>query len=117
MRGVQVLEAAFNSDANMADYIARLRPNHPVGTVSQAFMANYCQISPMMRFTVPVLLFIDRKGVIQSQYFGSDPFVPQETNAAAAEVFRQRIRTELERIMKLGQAAPAGRKPATPKKK
>ncbi len=52
------------------DFIKRFKPNFPVGTISRDFMANYAQITPMMRVFVPVMFFIDRKGVIQAQYFG-----------------------------------------------
>jgi hypothetical protein len=93
MRGVQAIDAAFNDDANMAEYKARFHPNHPVGKVRRDFMANYAQITPMMRVSVPVILFIDRKGVIRAQYFGNDPFFTPEAG------LKDKIKAELDKLL------------------
>ena len=104
MRGVQVLEAAFNDDANMADYQSRFKPNHPVGKIERDFVVNYAQMTPMMRVSVPVLFFIDRKGVIKAQYFGNDPFFQPETELG------NRIRGALDTMLKDDKPAPAAKK-------
>ncbi len=103
MRGVQVLEAAFNDDANLADYEARYHPNHPVGRVSREFVANYSQITPMMRVNVPILFFIDRKGTIRAQYFGNDPFFQPEN------ALKDRIKAELEKMFEEDKPSPKKR--------
>jgi hypothetical protein len=107
MRGVQALDAAFNDDANMADYAARFHPNHPVGRVGRDFITNYAQITPMMRVNVPVMLFIDRKGVIRAQYFGGDPFFTPES------ALKDRIKAELDKLLQ--DDKPAGKKSRKPR--
>jgi len=101
MRGVQVLVAAFDEGANIPDFIKRFKPNFPVGTISREFMANYAQITPMMRVMVPVMFFVDRKGVIQAQYFGGDPFLKDEPP------IREHVKAELDKMLK--ENAPAER--------
>jgi hypothetical protein len=93
MRGVQALEAAFNDDADMADFASRFHTNHPAGKIGRDFVANYAQITPMMRVNVPILMFIDRKGVIRGQYFGNDPFFEPEN------ALKDKIKTELDKIL------------------
>ena len=93
MRGVQALDAAFNDEADMAEYIKRFHPNHPVGKVGHDFMANYAQITPMMRVTVPVMLFIDRKGVIRAQHFGGEPFFTLEAG------LKDNIKAEIDKLL------------------
>jgi len=109
MRGVQMLEAAFDEGANMPDFMKRFKPNFPVGTVSRDFMANYAQITPMMRVSVPVMFFVDRKGVIQAQYFGGDPFLKDEP------LIREHVKAELDKMLE--QDAPGSAKKSSSKKK
>jgi hypothetical protein len=93
MRGIQVLEGAFNEDANLADFGARFHPNFPVGKISREFIANYAQITPMMRVNVPILFFIDRKGTIRAQYFGNDPFFDPES------ALKDRVKAEIDKLL------------------
>jgi hypothetical protein len=100
MRGVQVLEAAFNEDANMADFNTRFHPNFPVGKISREFIANYSQITPMMRVNVPILFFIDRKAMIRAQYFGNDPFFEPESG------LKDKVKTELDKMLQEDAPTP-----------
>jgi hypothetical protein len=100
MRGVQVLEAAFNEDANFADFTARFHPNFPVGKISREFVANYSQITPMMRVNVPILFLIDRKGMIRAQYFGNDPFFEPES------ALKDRVKGEVDKILQEDSPPP-----------
>jgi hypothetical protein len=99
---VQMLEAAFNEDANLADFTARFHPNFPVGKISREFVANYSQITPMMRVNVPILFFIDRKGTIRAQYFGNDPFFEPES------ALKDRIKAEIDKMLQ--ENSPAAKK-------
>ncbi len=90
---MQALDAAFNDEADMADYVKRFHPNHPVGKVSREFMADYAQITPMMRVSVPIMLFIDRKGMIRSEYFGNEPFFNPES------ALKSNIKAELDKLL------------------
>ena len=105
-----MLEAAFNPEANMAEYQARFKPNHPVGKIERDFVANYAQITPNMRVSVPVLFFIDRKGVIRAQYFGNDAFFEPESE------LKNRIKGMLEMILAEDKAAAASKKSSAKKK-
>jgi hypothetical protein len=93
MRGLQALEGAFNEDANIADFNTRFHPNFPVGKISREFVANYSQITPMMRVNVPILFFIDRRGMIRAQYFGNDPFFEPES------ALKDRVKAELDKML------------------
>ena len=77
----------------MADYMARFHPNHPVGKLNREFMANYAQITPMMRVNVPIMFFIDRKGTIRAQYFGNDPFFEPES------ALKDKVKAELDKML------------------
>ena len=104
MRGLQVLEGAFNEDANMAEYVAKFHPNHPVGKVSRDLMASYTEFSPQQRVSVPILMFIDRKGMVQYQVHGGEPFFQPEGE------LKNRVREMAEKLVKVEG-------PSSPKKK
>jgi thiol-disulfide isomerase/thioredoxin len=75
-RGLQVLESAFNDMAGMLvpDFIARFQPAFPLGFNSRESVMEYLQISPMFRTYVPLVVFVDRKGVIRAQHGGEEEF-------------------------------------------
>jgi peroxiredoxin len=75
-RGLQVLAAAFNPMANMLvpDFIKQYQPAFPVGYTERLDAHGYLQHSEQLQMYVPVLVFIDRKGMIRHQYLGDDPF-------------------------------------------
>ena len=98
--------AAFNPMANMyvPDFIKQFQPNFPVGSLSRETTLEYLQHSPIMNFYVPIVVFIDRQGIIRHQYLGDNPFFQnQEKN----------IRDTIEALLK----APAGKKAAPAAKK
>src|SRR5205809_5182919 len=103
MRALQVLEAAFNDDANMADYATKFKPNHPVGKVTREFMANYAQITPTMRVSVPVVLFIDRKGTVQFQTHGGEQFFQPETE------LKNHFRDAVQKLLAADAPAPTAK--------
>ncbi|HJZ99753.1 MAG TPA: TlpA disulfide reductase family protein [Candidatus Solibacter sp.] len=75
-RGLQVLAAAFNPMANMLvpDFIKQYQPSFPVGYTERADVHGYLDHSEQLQMYVPVLVFIDRRGMIRHQYLGDDPF-------------------------------------------
>jgi thiol-disulfide isomerase/thioredoxin len=98
LRGVQVLECAFNDDAEqtMAGFVDRFRPPFPVGWSNRAAVMSYLQysiIDPRPLY-VPHLVFLDRSGVIRGDYPGESAFF-KDSNAS--------IRAELERMLKAGK--------------
>src|SRR5437660_5392982 len=76
VRGLQVLAAAFNDDAPTATvgFAQQFKPAFPVGYVSRADVVKYLGYKALEEIYVPVLVFIDRKGMIRHQYLGDDDF-------------------------------------------
>lgn len=101
MRGVQVLEGSWNqaTPSDLAGFTKMFKTNFPVGTVDPQFMMNYSEITPQMRPIAPIILFIDRKGVIQAQWFGNDPQMePPEDQP-------KNFKAQVDKMIAVGQAA------------
>jgi hypothetical protein len=95
LRGVQVLECAFNDDAKqtMAGFLQQFQAPFPVGWTNRATAMAYLQrtILDARPLYVPHMVFLDRRGIIQADYPGeSDFFKDPATN----------IRAELEKLLK-----------------
>ena len=95
LRGVQVLECAFNDDAKqtLPGFLQQFQPLFPVGWTSHAAVLAYLQrtILDTRPLYVPHMVFLDRRGIIQADYAGeSDFFKDQPTN----------VRAELEKLLK-----------------
>jgi peroxiredoxin len=99
-KGVQILGVAVNEDANPAAFIKQFQLTFPVGKGDREKTLGFLQQSVMRSFYFPGLVFIDRNGMIQAQYSGSDPF----TGANQA----QNIRKQIEKMV----AESAPKKPA-----
>ena len=54
-------------------FIERFGVTFPMGALDPNSINEFGQFSPMIRTTVPMMFFIDKKGVIQAQYLGADP--------------------------------------------
>ena len=113
-RGLQVMAAAFNDMSNMLvpDFIKQFQPAFPVGWANRMDVLNYLQHSAMEQMYVPIMVFIDRKGVIRHQYMGDDPFFQNQD---------KNLRDTIEELIKepaatsTKKAAPAGKKTASSK--
>ena len=68
-RGFQPVDAAFNTMANMyvADFVKTYKIGYPVGYSSPEEVMAYLGFSIMERYSVPQIVWIDRKGNIRSQ--------------------------------------------------
>ena len=68
-RGFEPVGVAFNPMANLyvADFIKDHGIKHPVGFSAPEKVLEYLGISPMERYVVPQIVWIDRKGNIRSQ--------------------------------------------------
>ncbi len=68
-RGFQPVDAAFNTMANMyvADFVKTFNIGYPVGYSSPEEVMAYLNYNVMERYTVPQIVWIDRKGDIRSQ--------------------------------------------------
>jgi thiol-disulfide isomerase/thioredoxin len=93
-RGFQALGSAFNDMAAqlLPAFLTQFHPNFAVGYAARPTVLEFLQTPSNLPLSVPVLVFIDKKGTIRSQHMGSeDPFFKdQERN----------MRAELEALLK-----------------
>lgn len=99
-RGVQVVECAFNSDAesSLAQFKQQFHPPFPVGYSNHAAVMAYLQISLLdpHPLYVPHMVFLDRRGMIRADEAGESDFMKQpEVNIPA----------ELETLLRSSSAA------------
>lgn len=68
-RGFQPVDAAFNTMANMLvpDFVKNFQVGYPVGYSTPEEVMAYLNIPLTVRYTVPQIVWIDRKGNIRSQ--------------------------------------------------
>ena len=93
-RGFQALGAAFNEMAAqlVSSFVTQFHPNFPVGSAARASVLEFLQVPSNALLSVPVLVFIDKKGIIRSQHIGGDdPFFKDQEKS---------MRTELEALLK-----------------
>jgi hypothetical protein len=67
-----VVEAAVNDNPDIPGFIQRFHPPFPVGTAGGQAALDYLQWPKDERPLVPLMVFIDRKGMIRAQYSGLD---------------------------------------------
>ena len=107
-RGLQVMAAGFENGITpqvVSAFIRQFRPTFPVGYATRAEVLAYLGRDAADELWVPVLVFIDRKGMIRYQYLGDDPFYQnQEKN------LRKNIEALLKEPAAGGQAAPAAKR-------
>lgn len=92
-KGVQILGAVFDKDAatHVQQFNRMLGLNFPDGYSTQGPVLEFLQLPPNDPYFVPILVFIDRHGMIRSQYVGDETFLShQEAN----------IRAEIEKLLK-----------------
>jgi peroxiredoxin len=100
-KGVEVIAAAFDPDAKTqtADFARQFVKGFPMGYVERGQVNEFLQKSVMTVLYVPIMVFIDRKGIIQSEYLGDQNFLSDPP---------KNVRAELDKLL----ARPAG-KPVT----
>jgi thiol-disulfide isomerase/thioredoxin len=106
-RGLQVLASATEDMAAAAlpGFLRQFAPTFPVGLNTTAEFTNYMQHPVMLQLYMPGLVFIDKDGVIRTQYEGRDDFL-------AEAGLEKNIRGEIEKLL----APPAAPKKAPVKK-
>jgi peroxiredoxin len=107
-RGVQVLETAINQGAAqlIPAFIQQYKNNFPTGHSDWNMVMEFLQISIMSPGYLPKIVFIDRKGIIQAQYAGENPFFADQNQD-------RNVRAELDKML---QASAIGVK-KTPARK
>jgi peroxiredoxin len=92
-RGVQVLGACFDDGAafRTQQFNKSLGLNFPVGVSSSGSVLEFVQHPAAEPYFVPILVFVDKTGMIRSQYVGDEAFLNnQEVN----------IRAEIDKMLK-----------------
>jgi hypothetical protein len=63
---------------NVPEFRRLLSPNFPVGYNNLQEALNFIQYPPTVSPYMPLIVFIDREGVIKAQYGGRDAFVADD---------------------------------------
>jgi peroxiredoxin len=93
-RGFQAVSLPFNDDAATAapKFVAEHQVTHPVAAIQRDRVYEFAQLSTMMRHSVPIMVFIDRRGRIRAQYEGEATFFQNEEanfRAKSLELLRE----------------------------
>jgi peroxiredoxin len=100
-KGVQMLGVVFDQGAaqRAGQFRQMYAKNFPISVSEQGQVLEFLGLPPTEPYFVPILVFIDKKGTLHSQYIGDEKFLEnQEVN----------IRAEIEKLLKAG-AAPAAK--------
>jgi hypothetical protein len=100
-----VLEAAINQNPDIPGFIAQYKPSFPVGTADAGAALQYLEWPQDKRPLVPLMVFVDRQGIIRSEYSGADADFFNE------QQMDQHIRAEAQKLL-AERAAPAKKKSA-----
>ena len=107
-KGFQAISLPFNDDAVTAAprFVADHQVTHPVAAIQRDRVYEFAQLSAVVRHTVPIMVFIDRRGRIRAQFEGGDAsFRNEEAN------FRATILELLkEPVPRAGGGQPASKK-------
>ena len=88
-RGFQALGSAFNEMAAqlLPAFLTQFHPSFPVGYSARATVLEFLQAPSNSALSVPILVFIDKKGIIRSQHMGSeDPLFKDQEKSIRAEL-------------------------------
>ena len=105
-KGLQTLAVAFDARAlsDLPSFVNRSGATFPIGYDDPYSVLSFLQRQPGI-VHVPIVVFVDRKGMIRGQYLGDDPFLNENDK-------EKNIRGLIEKLLN----EPAAQSPA-PKKK
>jgi thiol-disulfide isomerase/thioredoxin len=107
-KGVQILGAAFDAGSafRVQQFNKELGLNFPCGYAGEPAVLQFVQQPPAEPYFVPILVFIDKTGMVRSQYVGDEKFLDkQEVN----------IRAEIDKLLKTGITTSRSVAKKTPK--
>jgi hypothetical protein len=107
-RGFQALGSAIEETArtNLPGFLRQFTPAFPVGYNQLRPVLDFMQHPPMVGPRMPLIAFIDRQGILRSQYEGYEPFLAQDKMA-------KNIRAKIVEL--LDEGAPGAKKKVTGK--
>ena len=77
-KGVRIVAAAVDeSEQNVEAFVTRYRPPYPVGFLNPDQFYQFGDIKRTERPFVPILIFIDRNGIVREQYPGNHDYFKQ----------------------------------------
>jgi len=87
-KGVQMLGAAFDQGAEqrIKEFISVLKLNFPVGLSPAASALEFVQHPVNDPYFVPILVFIDKTGMVRSQYIGDEKFLNHQEDNIRSEI-------------------------------
>jgi hypothetical protein len=111
-RGLQTLAVAFNPMAIMLvkEFIQKSGATFPVGYDERDPVFAFLQRSTSLQTYVPIMVLIDRNGVIRGQHLGDDPIFTLDP--ATREMLQ--VRAAVDRLLK--EPAGSAKKTAAPAK-
>ena len=76
-KGLQVIGAAGDPNAKylLGPFVQRYRPIFPVGFIEKDAIIKVAEVGPGVRPVVPIIMFIDKWGMVREQYYGDHPVV------------------------------------------
>lgn len=79
-KGFQAISLPFNDDAVAAAprFVSEHGVTHPVVAIPRERVYEFAQLSTVMRHSVPIMVFVDRRGRIRDQFEGDAPFFQNE---------------------------------------
>jgi len=108
-KGFAVIAGVLNEDANIPEFIQRFNPGFPVGDINRLGAYEYMQMKSDERVFVPFMVFIDRKGIIRSQYTGTDKILDE---AQSEKTLREEAEKYLNDRGSAGKAKPNAKRAA-----
>jgi peroxiredoxin len=83
-KGLQVVAAVGDpvSQEKINAFAKTANANFPVGFLDQPQFMKLADLKEGQRPFVPVMLYVDRKGIIRSQVFGDDPYMRADVSSA-----------------------------------
>jgi thiol-disulfide isomerase/thioredoxin len=109
-KGLEVVSAAFNDMSHMLvpGFIKTYKPAYPLGSSPREPVIAFLQHSAIMQLYVPIVVLIDKHGVIQEQHLGDDEYWRTQEPS---------IRASVEKLMKAAPVVHSTRKKASGGKK
>ena len=93
-RGFQAIVGVFNieSTKGLGPLLSSFQPSYPMGMIQSESVVAFTQVTPEMKPTAPIMVIVDRKGMIRAQFLGSDKIFRGNANA--------NLRAEFEKYLK-----------------
>ena len=102
-----MLAGTVNEDPNIPEFNQRFSPTFPVGEADKDAAFKYLQLDTTKRLFVPFMVFIDRSGMIRSQYTGTDKIMDESDSD---KLLREEALKYLDEATKPAKAKPGSAK-------